>query len=303
MKKTILFITLLLMTAMMAGCSGDNTPDVKEVNWVPASYDILDFKVDAEWQLEEDDILSTYYITEDTYIKFIGNYDTSPINLNEEVDIITESIRSGGGTINSVNKSTTALGIDGKFLEYSLELEGINRTVKGFCFVKDKRSYHAFISAPSSSANPFLEDFMKVIDSISINEQRLEAMTKPGQDQPFNFGSFSITIGSELTWDTIANQYNGKKNVQAVKVPIKMVNTSNETDSLTIFDIKLYGAQGTGLEDVSSFFNDALTYENSLRPGAEATKYLYLLYDGDGDYYVEFENYTEHVEVKIPITK
>lgn len=302
MKKLVLFITLLLMTTMLAGCSGNGVSNAKEVNWISASYDVLDFKIDEDWQMEENDGYDVYYISEEDYFKIQGFSEASPADVDTEISLLTESVKSKGGIVQNTEEFSTASGINGKLLNYSFTEDGTKFTVRGFCFEKHERLYYLLINLTSPSKNQFNE-FMEVLDSISINEKKLEAATKPKQGQAFNFDNFSITIGSELVWDAVSNRFSDQNGAEVVRVPITIVNVSDETDSLNTFYITLYGSQGTKLDSVTYYFKDALKAGESLRPEAEITKYLCFLYDGDGDYYVKFNNYSENIEIKIPIAK
>ena len=41
----------------------------------------------------------------------------------------------------------------------------------------------------------------------------------------------------------------------------------------------------------------------SLRSGASKSTFLHILYEGDGNYYVEFDDYETKFEVEIPVKK
>ena len=72
-----------------------------------------------------------------------------------------------------------------------------------------------------------------------------------------------------------------------------------------MFFYKLFGAQGTETSDVSIYFDDAIDYAGDLKPGASYKKYFYIVYDTDGKYSIDFDNYTEkkYVEFNISLNK
>ena len=49
--------------------------------------------------------------------------------------------------------------------------------------------------------------------------------------------------------------------------------------------------------------DEAIDYAGDLQPGASYTKYIYALYDGDGKYVIEFDNYREKKSVQLNIKK
>lgn len=102
------------------------------------------------------------------------------------------------------------------------------------------------------------------------------------------------------------NEYSDHHNAEVVKVPITVTNTSDEVNGINMFYVKMYGSQGTQLDDISAYFDDDFTWSigsDALRSGATATAYCYFLYDGNGDYYISFDDYSDKVEIKLNITK
>lgn len=119
----------------------------------------------------------------------------------------------------------------------------------------------------------------------------------------FDFDGFTITLGTAVEWDTVQNQFSDLDGADVIKLPIHIVNNSGETGSLNMFYIKKFGSKGTALESVGSYFDGEIDYAGEMRPGAEMDSFMAILYDGDGDYYIEFDNYSENLEVKLPIAK
>ena len=73
-----------------------------------------------------------------------------------------------------------------------------------------------------------------------------------------------------------------------------------------MFDYQLFGSKGTELKDVATYFYDAddvVDYAGDLKPGASYKVYFYILYDGDGKYSIDFDNYEEEASVEFDVTK
>ena len=60
---------------------------------------------------------------------------------------------------------------------------------------------------------------------------------------------------------------------------------------------------GRDFPAINSSHDDTLSFAGDLRSGAGQTKYLHILYDGDGLYAIEFDNYSEKITVEFNITK
>lgn len=105
----------------------------------------------------------------------------------------------------------------------------------------------------------------------------------------FTFDDLEITLGNDISFTKINNQFSDYNGQDVVKVPITIKNIKDETHSLNMFYYSIYGANGTQLSTVASYFDDSIDFAGDLRSGASYTKYLYFLYDGDSTYSVEFD--------------
>ena len=82
-----------------------------------------------------------------------------------------------------------------------------------------------------------------------------------------------------------------------------MKNNKDENHNLNMFYYKTFGSQGTELDDISAYFDDEVGWAGELRPGASYTKAFYLLYDGDGTYAIEFNDWFNTVTVEFEVKK
>lgn len=124
-----------------------------------------------------------------------------------------------------------------------------------------------------------------------------------GFDENFIFDNLEITIGSNYTFDIIQNRYSEYNNSTVLKIPITVKNNSSSTHGLNMFYYDVYGSLGTEIKTVGSYFDDDIDYAGDLRSGASYTKYINVLYDGNGIYSVEFNNYLQEITVEFNIVK
>lgn len=123
-------------------------------------------------------------------------------------------------------------------------------------------------------------------------------------DEPFEFDGFELTISSDIEWSSVKNPFSENNGADVILVPIHIKNISGETKSFNMFYLTLFGSSGVELENVDAYFDNTLGYgSSSLRDGVETDSILALLYDGDGDYYIEFSDFFDKLEVKLPISK
>lgn len=124
-----------------------------------------------------------------------------------------------------------------------------------------------------------------------------------GFNETFVFDDLEITIGNNYSFDKVDNHYSDYHNQTVIKLPITVKNLSVETHSLNMFDYDVYGSNGVEVRTLGSYFDDDIDYAGNLRAGASYTKYLYIQYDGDGTYALEFENYSTKINVEFEILK
>lgn len=119
----------------------------------------------------------------------------------------------------------------------------------------------------------------------------------------FTFDNLEITISDNISWDKVDNQFSDHNGKTVVRVPVTIKNISDDTHSLNMFYYKVYGSQGNELDSVSFLFDDVVDKAGDMRSGATQNTSFVFLYDGDGDYYIEFDNYKEKIEVKMHVEK
>lgn len=124
-----------------------------------------------------------------------------------------------------------------------------------------------------------------------------------GFDETFTFDGLEITIGKDYSFDVVNNRFSDYNGMECVKLPITVKNIDSETNSLNMFDYTVFGSQGTEAETLNYYFDDNIAEAGDLRSGASYTKYLYFLYDGDGEYAIEFDNWRTKITVEFDIKK
>lgn len=122
-------------------------------------------------------------------------------------------------------------------------------------------------------------------------------------DTPFTFDDLEITISSNYSFVTLDNKFSKLNNSSVIKIPVTVKNLKNETHSLNMFYISFFGSQGIELDTVWTYFDDSVEDGGDLKTEASYTKYFYILYDGDGTYSIEFDNWANKIDIDIDIKK
>lgn len=143
-----------------------------------------------------------------------------------------------------------------------------------------------------------------------VNAKYIDPAESDSVDKPelsfgstFTFDGLEITIGEGVKWVKVDNRFSDKDGSNVAELPITVKNISDESHGLNSFSYTFYGPDGTELDSVFSYFDNDVFSAGDMRPGASMQTYLHLLYTTEGDYYIEFDDYSDKYEVKIPLKK
>lgn len=147
------------------------------------------------------------------------------------------------------------------------------------------------------------------VEEVKIEDATIKESTTKEEKKSFTLGdtftfdNFEITLGKSITTDTVKNQFSDHNGESVIVVPATIKNIGDETDSLNMFYIEYYGSKGTSVDGVSSYFKNSIEDAGNMRPGASMDVFVYILYDGDGVYGIDFDNYSETKTVEFKVTK
>ena len=119
----------------------------------------------------------------------------------------------------------------------------------------------------------------------------------------FVFDGLELSFDTSYSFATINNRYSDKNGKSVIKLGVNVKNISNEKNHLNMFYYDTFGSQGIELDNISSYFDNSIDDAGDLKPGASYKAYFYILYDGDGKYSIDFDNYTEEASIEFDIKK
>ena len=122
-----------------------------------------------------------------------------------------------------------------------------------------------------------------------------------GFNETFKYDDFEILVGDNYTFETLENEYSEYDGMDMLKLPITVKNTKSETRSYNESFLAVFGPNGTETKKLAVMSDDDISTADELREGASFTKNMYILYDGDGEYILDFQD--EEIEVKLNIKK
>lgn len=162
------------------------------------------------------------------------------------------------------------------------------------------------------SANDIIEDIESDLDydydyDYDYDEEDDEEDTSStdtyGLGDTFTFDDIEYSLGTTISYGVVENMFSDVDGRDAIKIPVTVKNVGDESTSVSTLWMKLYGPSGNELANVEYYFDDSIAYAGSLLPGATKDTYIYLLYESDGTYTMEFDDWTDKLTVKFDVTK
>ena len=143
------------------------------------------------------------------------------------------------------------------------------------------------------------------ISLISCGEFSVGGDTQDGEKtfgDLIKFDDLEIVFGNKITWTAVDNEFSEKNGAEVFLVPITIKNVKDESHGLNFMYYKIFGSKGTELDSVGAFFDNDVWSSGNMRSGAVQECVMSFMYDGDGDYFVEFSTlFGKKIEVKLPI--
>lgn len=154
------------------------------------------------------------------------------------------------------------------------------------------------------------DDLKKEIRSLNseIEEYKKESSNQESETENENTSNSIIFNGMEITPKTESaslvldeKEYSDHYQEKVIVYPLVIKNVGNETNSLNHYFAHYYGSQGKEMDMLYFDFDDGFDIYTSLRPGASIEGNFYMLYDGNGDYYIRFSDFSEVKEICVTV--
>jgi len=123
-------------------------------------------------------------------------------------------------------------------------------------------------------------------------------------NKTFAFSGLEITLIDDITWTTIpnSNAVSELRGRTVAVIPITIKNTSTRVNRLNSQHVEIFSPNEEELEPVGWVFN--VDISESIEPNETLITHLHVLYDGDGEYIVLFQNFsTTRILIPFEITR
>ena len=158
----------------------------------------------------------------------------------------------------------------------------------------------------SSISNQSSNNGQQSTNNISNNSSTNNVSSGDGKyklGDTFVFDGLELSFDTSYSFTTIKNRYSDQNGKSVIKLGVNVKNVSEEKNHLNMFYYDIFGSQGIELDSISSYFDDSIEDAGDLKTGASYKTYFYILYDGDGKYSIDFDNFTQKVSIEFDIKK
>jgi|GEM_PF-3020482 len=120
--------------------------------------------------------------------------------------------------------------------------------------------------------------------------QDSDRVTDQEQVEALVFDGWGITIHDEIAWTVFADQTSAFNGHAVFYLPISITNLGEQSRRFSGVSHRTYGPDGLRLSDVFRSFRRDVVHADTveMRPGATVAHYVHVLYNGDGEYVIEF---------------
>lgn len=147
------------------------------------------------------------------------------------------------------------------------------------------------------------DTFEKSSDDISSESISLLGKKSYGLGDTIIFDGLELTFDSTYSFATLDNMFSEYDGRLVIQLGVNVKNISTDKNSLNLFFYTLFGSKGIQLDRVSSYFDNNIDFAGELKPGASYKTFFYILYDGDGNYSIDFDNYSKEISVEFNVNK
>src|SRR5690554_1745955 len=120
--------------------------------------------------------------------------------------------------------------------------------------------------------------------------------------ETFIFDNLEITLSSDYTFVKMQNPFDEYHGKNIFRIPITVKNLDEEINALNMFYYDVYGPNGTQIDIFNFYSDDNIGSAGSLLKDGSYTKYMYFVYEGNGDYQFIFDNWSSKIKVKFSVS-
>jgi len=142
------------------------------------------------------------------------------------------------------------------------------------------------------------DDYLHFIFDVEFDPDAVPVLqTEFTLDETFEFDDLEITISADSFMGAIESRWSDRDGDDYIVFPVTVTNIGDATNSFP-WNVTIFGPSGIELDNITfDVERDDITRSGDIRAGATLEGYLHILYDGYGEYMIEFSNWDDTIQV------
>ena len=139
-----------------------------------------------------------------------------------------------------------------------------------------------------------LGDDLQVFLDIEFDPTAIpEIQTEFSLGETFEFDDLEITIFDDFSWGVISNSWSDLYGEEYFYLPVTVTNIGDSTNSFP-WNFTIFGPDGVELANVArGVEGDDISRSGDIRPDVTLEGYIHVLFDGNGEYVIEFSRWSD----------
>ena len=165
-------------------------------------------------------------------------------------------------------------------------------------------SFRSKVDTAISEATNSLQQAYESTTNTNSTNQNNSSSGNVGLGETFSYDGLSLTLLPSYSFTVLQNEFSADNGKTILVLPITVKNDSSESTNLNMYAYEVYGPAGTQLSSESAYFQEeSVDFAGKLQPGASYTKNIYVPFEGNGTYKIEFGLLNTDVTAEFEITQ
>ena len=142
------------------------------------------------------------------------------------------------------------------------------------------------------------DDHLRVSFNVAFDPNAVPVIqTEFTLGEPFEFDGLEITILDDISWGEIESRWSNFDGEDYFFLPVTVTNIGTSSNSFP-WNVTTFGPRGLELDSIARDVDaDDITRSGDIRAGATLEGYIHILFDGDGEYVIEFSDWNDEASV------
>lgn len=142
------------------------------------------------------------------------------------------------------------------------------------------------------------DDYLRVSFNVEFDPNAVPVVqTEFSLGESFVFDDLEITILDDISWGIIDSRWSNHDGEDYFYLPVTVTNIGSSSNSFP-WNVTFFGSRGLEIDGIARDVDaDDITRSGDIRAGATLEGYIHILFDGNGEYVIEFSDWNDEASV------